>query len=68
MKLLETTCCHRFGATGTTAYLGDGGTLEGVRAIAAYSRPAMAGIAAHHEVYDRTGDEITLDEIGRIAI
>lgn len=55
-------CCHTFRATGITAYLENGGTLEGAQAIAAHES------ARTTKLYDRTGDEITLDEIERIAI
>lgn len=54
--------CHTFRATGITAYLENGGTLEAAQAIAAHES------ARTTKLYDRTGDEITLDEIERIAI
>jgi integrase len=54
--------CHRFRATGITAYLSNGGTLENAQAMAAHESPRTT------KVYDRTGDEITLDEVERIAI
>jgi hypothetical protein len=52
--------CHTFRATGITAYLE--GTLENARAMAAHESPRTT------KLYDRTGDEITLDEVERIAI
>ncbi len=55
-------CCHTFRATGITAYLENGGTLEAAQAIAAHES------ARTTKLYDRTGDAITLDEIERIAI
>jgi|SRR5665213_388798 len=56
------TCCHSFRATGITAYLGNKGTLEKAQAIAAHESPRTT------KLYDRTSDEITLDEIERIVI
>jgi integrase/recombinase XerD len=56
------TCCHTFRATGITAYLENGGTIEKAQAIAAHESPRTT------KLYDRTSDEITLDEIERIAI
>jgi site-specific recombinase XerD len=55
-------CCHTFRATGITAYLEAGGTLENAQAMAAHESPRTT------KLYDRTGDEITLDEVERIAI
>jgi integrase/recombinase XerD len=60
--LPSSTCCHTFRATGITAYLENGGTLENAAAIAAHESPRTT------KLYDRTGDEITLDEVERIAI
>lgn len=60
--LPETTCNHTFRATGITAYLGNGGTIENAQAIAAHESPRTT------KLYDRTSDEITLDEIERILI
>jgi integrase/recombinase XerD len=54
--------CHTFRATGITAYLEAGGTLENAQAMAAHESPRTT------KLYDRTGDEITLDEIERIMI
>jgi site-specific recombinase XerD len=55
-------CCHTFRATGITAYLLNGGTLEHAQRIAAHESPRTT------KLYDRTSDEITLDEIERILI
>jgi site-specific recombinase XerD len=55
-------CCHTFRATGITAYLLNGGTLERAQQIAAHSSPKTT------KLYDRTSDSITLDEIERILI
>jgi site-specific recombinase XerD len=54
--------CHAFRATGITAYLEAGGTLENAQAMAAHESPRTT------KLYDRTGDEITLDEVERITI
>jgi site-specific recombinase XerD len=54
--------CYTFRATGITAYLEAGGTLENAQAMAAHESPRTT------KLYDRTGDEITLDEVERIAI
>jgi integrase/recombinase XerD len=56
------TCCHTFRATGITAYLENGGSIENAQAIAAHESPRTT------KLYDRTNDEITLDEIERIRI
>lgn len=55
-------CCHTFRATGITAYLENGGTIENAQAIAAHESPRTT------KLYDRTSDELTLDEIERIQI
>ena len=54
--------CHTFRATGITAYLENGGTLEHAQQIAAHESPRTT------KLYDRTTDQITLDEIERISI
>ena len=54
--------CHTFRATGITAYLLNGGTIDGAQAIAAHASPRAT------KLYHRTGAEITLDEIERIRI
>lgn len=56
------TCNHTFRATGITAYLKSGGTIEKAQQIAAHESPKTT------KLYDRTNDEITLDEIERIVI
>jgi integrase len=60
--LPSNTCCHTFRATGITAYLENGGTLEKAQAIAAHQSPRTT------KPYDRTGDDITLEEVEQIAI
>lgn len=62
LPLPDGTCCHSFRATGITAYLLNGGTLEHAQQIAAHESPRTT------KLYDRTSDEITLDEIERIVI
>lgn len=54
--------CHTFRATGLTAYLEAGGTLENAQAMAAHESPRTT------KLYDRTDDAITLDEVERIQI
>lgn len=61
-ELPDSTCCHTFRATGITAYMQNGGTLENAQAIAAHSSPRTT------KLYDRTSDAITLDEVERILI
>jgi integrase len=52
--------CHTFRATGITAYLEAGGTLENAQAMAAHESPRTT------KLYDRTADVITLDEVERM--
>jgi integrase/recombinase XerD len=54
--------CHTFRATGITAYLLNGGSIEGAQAIAAHENPRTT------KLYDRSGDTLTLAEVERIAI
>lgn len=60
--LSSAACCHTFRATGITAYLENGGTIENAQAIAAHESPRTT------KLYDRTNDQITLDEVERIGI
>lgn len=55
-------CNHTFRATGITAYLENGGTLEMAQAIAAHESPRTT------KLYDRTADAVTLDEVERIIL
>jgi site-specific recombinase XerD len=57
-----TTCNHSFRATGLTNYLQHGGNLETAQQIAAHESPRTT------KLYDRTSDELTLDEIEKIQI
>ena len=60
--LPPSTCCHTFRATGITAYLSNGGTLEHAQQIAGHASPKTT------KLYDRTADTLTVDEIERIVI
>jgi integrase len=53
---------HTFRATGITAYLKNGGRLEIAQQIAAHESSRTTGL------YDRRGDDVSLDEVERIAI
>ncbi len=55
-------CCHTWRATGITSYLQNGGTLEKAMTIANHES------ARTTKLYDRTSDELSLDEIERIRI
>jgi integrase/recombinase XerD len=61
-ELPKRICCHTFRATGITAYLENGGSIENAQIIAAHESPRTT------KLYDRTSDEITLDEIELIRI
>lgn len=60
--LPESVCCHSFRATGITCYLLNGGTLEKAQQIANHESPRTT------KLYDRTTDEVSLDEIEKILI
>jgi integrase/recombinase XerD len=60
--LPEEISCHTFRATGITNYLQNGGTIEKAQHIAAHESPRTT------KLYDRTSDELTLDEIEKIQI
>lgn len=53
---------HSFRATGITAYLKNGGTLERAAAMANHASTRTT------QLYDRRSDEVTLDEIERVLI
>jgi integrase/recombinase XerC len=55
-------CNHSFRATGITAYLKNGGTLEKAAAMANHSSTRTT------QLYDRRSDEVTLDEVERVGI
>jgi integrase len=54
--------CHTFRATGITAYLKNGGTLEKAAAIAHHASTRTT------QLYDRRDDAVNLDEVERILI
>jgi hypothetical protein len=54
--------CHKFRATGITAYLEAGGSLQNAYAMAAHERRRTPTL------YDQTADAIRLDEAERIVI
>jgi integrase len=53
---------HTFRATGITAYLKNGGTLENAAAMANHASTRTT------QLYDRRRDEFTLDEVERIVL
>ena len=53
---------HSFRATGITAYLKNGGTLEKAAAMANHASTRTT------QLYDRRSDEVTLDEVERIGV
>ncbi|MBI3796472.1 MAG: tyrosine-type recombinase/integrase [Deltaproteobacteria bacterium] len=54
--------CHTFRATGITVYLHNGGSLEAAQRMANHESIRTT------KLYDRTGEEITLDEVERIVL
>lgn len=58
----ENICCHTFRATGITTYLLNGGTIERAAQIANHESTRTT------QLYNRTGDEVSLDEIEKIII
>ena len=54
--------CHTFRATRITDYLKNGGRIEVAQRMAGHSSARTTGL------YDRRGDEVSLDEVERIAI
>ena len=55
-------CNHSFRGTGITTYLQNGGTLEKAQQMAAHESPRTT------KLYDRSDDEISLDEIEKVII
>lgn len=53
---------HSFRATGITAYLKNGGTLERAAAMANHASTRTT------QLYDRRADDVTLDEVERVMI
>ncbi len=54
--------CHSFRATGITNYLEHAGTLEKAQQMAAHASPRTT------KLYDRTNDQVTLDEVEKIRL
>ena len=53
---------HTFRATGITAYLSNGGTLEHAQSMAAHENPRTT------KLYNRTQERLTQDEVERIRL
>jgi integrase/recombinase XerC len=53
---------HSFRATGITAYLKIGGTLENAVSMANHASTRTI------QLYDRRADEVTLDQVERVGI
>ncbi|GAA5266685.1 hypothetical protein ACOSOMT5_P3115 [Acidiphilium sp. MT5] len=53
---------HSFRATGITAYLKNGGTLENAATMANHASTRTT------QLYDRRRDDISLDEVERIRV
>ena len=53
---------HTFRATGVTAYLKNGGTLERAAQMANHASTRTT------QLYDRRAEEVTLDEVERVLI
>ena len=61
-KITSPIGCHTFRATGITAYLANGGTLEKAQQIAAHNSVRTT------KLYDRREDSVTLTEVERVLI
>ncbi len=55
-------CCHTFRATGITEFMRAGGSLESAQKMASHASSRTTNL------YNRVNDEVTLDEVERIAI
>lgn len=53
-------CCHTFRATGITLYMENGGALSEAQKLANHADPRTT------KLYDRSGQDVSLDEIERI--
>jgi site-specific recombinase XerD len=58
--LATAVCNHTFRATGITAYLSNGGTIERAAIIAGHASTRTT------QLYDRRSDEVTLEEVEKI--
>jgi integrase len=54
--------CHSWRARGITAYLENGGLLEHAQAMAGHAS------ARTTKLYDRRGEQVSLDEVERITL
>ena len=61
-KLGDAANCHTLRASGITASLLNGGTLERAQAIAGHESPRTT------QLYDRTADDITVEDIEGIRV
>ena len=55
-------CSHSFRATGITIFLENGGTIETAARIAGHESTRTT------QLYDHSGDNLTLDEVERIRV
>ena len=62
VELQNAANCHTFRASGITAYLLNGGTLERAQAIAGHES------ARTTQLYNRTADDIDVEDVERIKI
>jgi integrase/recombinase XerD len=62
LGLPDTICNHTFRATGITVFRQNGGTVEEAQHIANHASPKTTML------YDRSRDQITLDEVERIIV
>lgn len=53
--------CHSLRGTGITAYLTNGGTLDAAQRMAGHSDPRTT------KLYDRRGDQVSMDDVERIS-
>jgi integrase/recombinase XerD len=60
-RLPASMCCHTFRATGITACLEKGGTIEGAQKIAAHESPRTT------KLYERRSDAVLIEDVERIA-
>ena len=61
-RVSERIGCHTFRATGITVYLQNAGSLEAAQQMANHESIRTT------KLYDRTGEQVTLDEVEKIVI